>query len=113
MAQREIIKTIRLKTPVTLGERTIEELNIARPKTRDLLRLDAHTGGQWAAEIALLSSLTGEPEELLYEIDCEDYPLIHTQMQMLWLSYFVEPGAAASSDSDGGDNGDNSKKKNT
>lgn len=108
MAQREIIKTIRLKTPVTLGERTIEELNIARPKTRDLLRLDVHAGRQWASEIALLSSLTGEPEELLYEIDHADYPLIHTQMQMLWQTYFMEPGATASSDS-----GDSSKKKNT
>lgn len=108
MAQREVIKTIRLKKTATLGERTIEELNIARPKTRDFLRTDGHNIEGVGADVALLSSLTGEPEELICEIDYEDWAIIRIELQKIWLRYFgIEPQKS------GAEKEDDSKKKNS
>ena len=66
-------ETVRLRVPLTLGERTIEVLHFKPPKLKDALRADQYEDGTVAVAIALMSSLTGEPESLLGEMIPEDF----------------------------------------
>ncbi|MDR2923514.1 MAG: phage tail assembly protein [Treponema sp.] len=66
-------ETITLRVPLTLGERTVEELHFKPPKVKDAIRTDKYEDGTVAAAVALMSSLTGEPEALLAEMIPEDF----------------------------------------
>jgi hypothetical protein len=67
------IETIKLRVPLTLGERTVTELHIKPPKVRDIVRTDGNEPTSVAYARALLSSLTGEPESILNEMVPEDW----------------------------------------
>jgi len=66
-------ETVKLRVPLTLGERTVTELHFKPPKLKDAMRTDMYKGGTVAAATALMSSLTGEPESLLGEMIPEDF----------------------------------------
>jgi hypothetical protein len=66
-------ETIKLRVPLTLGERTIDTLHFKPPKLKDAMRTDRYENGTVAAAVALMSSLTGEPESLLQEMIPEDF----------------------------------------
>lgn len=81
-----------LKTPVTVGERTVTELKFHRPKTRDFLRTDGLSTDSVGADIALVSSLSGEPEIIIQSIDIDDWAVIRVALHKIWLRYFgVKP----------------------
>ena len=77
-----------LKTPVTVGERTVEVLKFHRPKVRDFLRTDGHSMDSIAADQALCSSLTGEPEIIIQAIDIEDWAVIRIELKRVWFNFF-------------------------
>ena len=66
-------ETVTLRVPLTLGERTINKLHFKPPKLKDAMRTDGYEDGSVGAAIALMSSLTGEPESLLAEMIPEDF----------------------------------------
>ncbi len=84
----EIIFEYKLKMPATAGERTIEELKFHRPKTRDFLRTDGHNANSVAADVALVSALSGEPEAIVSAIDIDDWAVIRVELQKIWLQFF-------------------------
>ena len=82
------MKTIYLKYPVVLGERTVLELTLAQPKLKHFMRTDGHAATDVASDIALLSGLTGEPESLLQEIDPRDWANIRYDLQKIYAVFF-------------------------
>lgn len=84
-----------LKTPVTVGERTVEVLKFHRPKVRDFLRTDGHAIDSIGADQALCSALTGEPEIIIQAIDVDDWAVIRVELEKVWLKFFgVKPKEA-------------------
>ena len=67
------VETLVLRVPLTVGQRTVTQLNIRPPKVKDLLRTDGHPGDSVGYALAFLSALTGEPEIILGEIVPEDW----------------------------------------
>ena len=84
----ETIFEYTLKMPVTVGERTVTGLKFRRPKTRDFLRTDGYNADSVGADVALTSSLTGEPEIIIQEIDIDDWAVIRVELHKIWLRYF-------------------------
>ena len=82
------MKTIYLKYPVVLGERTVSELTLAQPKLKHFMRTDGHAAEDIAADVALLSGLTGESESLLQEIDPRDWANIRYDLQKIYAVFF-------------------------
>jgi hypothetical protein len=68
--ETEIFK---FRVPVKAGEYEISELKIRPPVVKDLLRADGHSPDDAAYVIALMSSLTGQPETVLEQMVPEDY----------------------------------------
>lgn len=79
---------INLQFPATLGERTIESITLKRPQTGDFLRTNGHDIDSIGADIALVSALSGEPEELIKKIDIDDWALIRVELKKIWFAYF-------------------------
>lgn len=82
------MKTIYLKYPVVLGERTVSELTLSWPKVKHFMRTDGHATTDVASDVALLSGLTGEPESLLQEIDPRDWAKIRYDLQKIYAVFF-------------------------
>ena len=90
-----------LKTPVSVGERTVTELKFHRPKGRDFLRTDGHTIDTVGADQALCSALSGEPEIIIQEIDVDDWAVIRNELSRIWYQFFgVKPKKKADKASD-------------
>ncbi|WP_147615122.1 phage tail assembly protein [Treponema pectinovorum] len=90
-----------LKTPVTVGERTVEQLNFHRPKVRDFLRTDGFAVDSIGADQALCSALTGEPEVIVSAIDIEDWAVIRVELQKAWLKFFgIKPQKKADAEAE-------------
>jgi hypothetical protein len=66
-------ETIKLRVPLTSGERTVTELRFKPPRVKDLLQAGAYPEGSIAFTHALLSSLTGEPAIVINEMVPEDW----------------------------------------
>jgi hypothetical protein len=81
-------KTIQLKHPATLGERTITEITLQRPKYRHFLAVDTHPLNSIASDIALIASLSGEAETLIQELDVEDIAALREALVPAWTSFF-------------------------
>jgi len=59
------MEDIYLKHPVTLGERKVTELHFQEPCLMHMMRTDGHDINDVGADIALVSALTGEPEDII------------------------------------------------
>ena len=66
-------ETVVLRVPLTLGERTVKELNFNPPKVKDLMAAGVYPEGSVAFTRALLCSLTGEPESIIDQMIPEDW----------------------------------------
>jgi hypothetical protein len=81
-------KVFTLKYPVTVGEHTCTELRLQRPKTKDFIAIGTHLVGTVAAETALLSSITGEPEIVISQLDIDDWAKLRYEIARIWEAYF-------------------------
>jgi len=86
--------TIYLKHAVTLGERTITELTLQEPTVMHMMRTDAHELNTVSADVALLSALSGESEEILKRIHIEDWALIRYELAKIYAVFFGVKGSA-------------------
>jgi hypothetical protein len=66
-------ETVVLRAPLKLGDHEVVRLMIRPPKFGDLIRTDKYPHLSHSADRALLSALTGEPEEVLNELVPEDW----------------------------------------
>lgn len=82
-------KKFTLKHPVTVGELTLTELTLARPTIRDFVAVGEHLYGTAGADAALLSSLSGQPENVIGKLDIEDGALLRTYVGRIWVSWFT------------------------
>ncbi len=68
------MKKLTLNTPVSKGERTISELKFSDAKVRHMTAIDGFEDKNgYGADLALASSLTGEPVSILGEVEPEDW----------------------------------------
>ena len=82
------MEDIYLKHPVSLGERTVSELHFQEPCLLHMMRTDGHNINDVGADIALLSALTGEPEEIIKNIHIEDWAPIRYELQKIYAVFF-------------------------
>ncbi len=69
-------KTVSLSVPVTFEGRDICEIRIAKPKVKDLKRMNAALDGvtdQLEQGIVMAAALTGYPVEMIEELDTDDF----------------------------------------
>ncbi|MFA5712137.1 phage tail assembly protein [Mycolicibacterium sp.] len=64
---------IDLKTPVEIGGRRIERIDMRRPRVRDLLAAEKAAKGDAEREIRLFSSLCEVEPAVIEELDLADY----------------------------------------
>jgi hypothetical protein len=62
--------TLALKTPVKFGDQTIAELQIRKPKARDMRALKV--SGTFDDQLKLLGRLAGQPDPVIDELEIED-----------------------------------------
>lgn len=67
--------TIKLKYPVSHAGREISEIDLRRPKVRDVAAGDKvrATDGDMAASIAMIASMAGLPVEVIMDVDAADF----------------------------------------
>jgi len=82
-------KTIKLKHPFKVGELSVNEITIQRPKTKDFIAVGVTPLGSVAADAALLSSLSGLPESVIAQIDIDDLSVLRYDIARVWDSYFT------------------------
>ena len=69
-------KTVSLSVPVTFEGREITEIRIAKPKVKDLKRMNAALDGitdRLDQGIVMASALTGYPVEMIEDLDTDDF----------------------------------------
>jgi hypothetical protein len=59
---------VRLRKPITFGNRTVEQLNIRPPKAKDMRRM-RESDGRMATALKMASLLTGEIDEVIDELE--------------------------------------------
>ncbi|MDR1585942.1 MAG: phage tail assembly protein [Treponema sp.] len=89
------MKTFTLEHPVTVGEHTVTELRLQIPKLKHMKMTDGRGLDTVGADIALASALSGEPENVIEQIDLKDWPPIRTHLQRIYFDFFgIDPGKA-------------------
>jgi hypothetical protein len=83
-------KVYRLKYPVTVGEYQCEAVRLQRPKTKDFIAVGARPLGTVAADVALLASITGQPEIVIEQIGIDDFAKLRYECSRIWAAYFDE-----------------------
>jgi hypothetical protein len=78
-----------LKRPFKFGELEVTEVTIQRPKTKDFIAVGLNPAGSVAADAALLASLSGLPETVIYQIDIDDLSVLRYEVSRIWDSYFT------------------------
>ncbi|MDR1231565.1 MAG: phage tail assembly protein [Spirochaetaceae bacterium] len=81
-------KVYKLKYPVKVGEHYCEELRFTRPKTKDFIAVGTYPLGTVAADVALLASITGQPEIVIKQIDIDDLAKLRYECSRIWAAYF-------------------------
>jgi hypothetical protein len=72
-------KTVRLSDPITWEGREITEIKLAKPRVKDLKRMQASLVGvedRLDQGIAMAAALTGLPVEAIEELDTDDFTAI-------------------------------------
>jgi hypothetical protein len=62
---------IKLKSPITFGSRTVEQLTIRAPKAKDLRRVN-QSASPMQTSLDMASWLTGELKEVIDELEGDD-----------------------------------------
>jgi len=83
------MKKIELLHPLDVGELKVNEVTIARPKTKDFIAVGTNPVDSAAADAALFSSLSGLPMSVVSQIDIDDWSRIRTELALVWNSYFT------------------------
>jgi len=78
-----------LKHPFNVGELKVSEIILQRPKTKDFVSVGERPYGTPGADAALLSSLSGLPENVIEQIDIEDLAILRFDLERVWTSYFT------------------------
>ena len=65
--------TIKLKHPITADGREVAQLNLRRPKARDMIASDKGGGSDAEKELRLFSNLCEVTPETIGDLDLEDY----------------------------------------
>jgi hypothetical protein len=79
MADHKAPKTFALSDPIEHDGRLITEVQISKPKVKDLKRMNAALDGvtdQLDQGIVLAATLTGLPVEVIEELDADDFTAI-------------------------------------
>jgi hypothetical protein len=84
-----VAKTIELKHAVTVGELTVKEITLQRPRTKDFIAVGSTPADSAAADAVLFSSLSGLPMSVVSQIDIDDWSIIRTELAFVWASYFT------------------------
>ena len=66
-------QTIKLDYPVTAEGQTIEEINLRRPKVRDMLAADKGAGSEAEKEIRMFANLAEVAPAIIEGLDLADY----------------------------------------
>jgi hypothetical protein len=66
--------SVKLDTPATHGNKTVDTLTFRKPKARDLIAAEAVSkgGGELARTVATLASMADVPYQLMQELEVED-----------------------------------------
>lgn len=75
MTEKKTHETIPLKYPFEVGDKTVTELTVRRPRARDIIALEtAQSRGASQSELglALVASINGFQEADLLDMDTED-----------------------------------------
>jgi hypothetical protein len=81
-------KTIELKHAVTVGELTVKEITLQRPKTKDFIAIGTIPYHCVEADARLLASISGLPEKVIDQIDIEDLAILRIALARIWTAYF-------------------------
>lgn len=81
--------TYQLKYPVTLNGETITELNLRRPKARDLIKSQKAKGGEMEMIATMLADLAEITPRVVNELDAEDFAAVGEV-----IGNFMTPSAA-------------------
>lgn len=90
--ERRIVRTLELSDPVHYAGDEIHKLEFRKPKMGDLRVIDEHRvdDDQFddvALNLALVSRLTGLPEEVLDEVDPEDWGMVGAIVEELFAGF--------------------------
>ena len=69
----QAFETIQLTYPVELNGLTVSELQIRRPKVRDMLAADKAQGSEAEKEIRMFANLCEVEPDLIESLDLSDY----------------------------------------
>ena len=81
-------RIFKLKHPVTVGEYHCEELALVRPRTKDFVAVGPRELGTVGADVALLASITGQPEVVIDQLDIDDLAKLRYECARIWAAYF-------------------------
>ncbi|MDR1031027.1 MAG: phage tail assembly protein [Treponema sp.] len=81
--------TMILKHPVKVGELTVTEISLKRPKTKDFIALGTLPYDCAEADARLLASVSGLPESVIAQLDIEDWARLRIDLARIWESYFT------------------------
>ncbi len=82
--------TLKLSQPARSGERSVSELTFAEPKVKHILATDRHRPDSIGADVALVASLTGEPELVIQGICPTDWRKIRRHIAGVWREFLVD-----------------------
>jgi hypothetical protein len=82
-------KTVELKHPVKVGELSVTNITLQRPKTKDFIAVGTLPYDCADADARLLASVSGLPESVIGQIDIDDWALLRSDIARIWESYFT------------------------
>ena len=74
---------VKLKYPIEFEGKKVEKLTVRRPKVKDLKDVSQKAQDDTERELLLFAKLTGQPVELIEELDLADY----RQLQEAYASF--------------------------
>ena len=86
MADRKVVDTVELETPVEYGSELIDKIEIYKPKGKDMkvfLRVGPKGEGQAEALEEFMSNVTGRTPRELDELDGDDWGRVMTAVGKL------------------------------
>lgn len=100
MTQTRTSRTVPLSEPVTFEGREITEIRIAKPKVKDLKRMNAALEGitdRLDQGVVMASALTGYPVEMIEDLDTDDFTAVSEVIADFFPKGTASPDGAPSS----------------